>query len=176
MPYSGMKGCFVWAKAWFWPQASVWSTRLWQCARLVYVTLGQLIAYICHVVTLQCYANISWCAGAHIALDGDMLSQFLYLPAKLQSQLLSSMHMFMVLHSSRRPGQFAPTAPVSLPNIIQILESTPPLCCTAALTLTYLVNVYIVFLYFWDWMLLLLTCCAFANFAWDFKHLRWWKG
>ena len=67
-------------------------------------------------------------AGPHIALDGDLLSQFLYLPTALQKQLLSALRVQLVLQQAAAPSQAGPPVSVSLPNIIQVLESTLPMC------------------------------------------------
>ena len=66
--------------------------------------------------------------GPHIVLDGDMLSQFLYLPTELQKQLLSSLQAQLVLRRAADPNCVGPHISVSLPNIIQVLESTLPIC------------------------------------------------
>lgn len=68
----------------------------------------------------------SFFAGPYIALDGDMLFQFLYLPTKKQKQLLGAMD---IQEGIRRAiHQAGPRPPVSLPNIIQVLENALPMC------------------------------------------------
>lgn len=67
-------------------------------------------------------------AGPHIALDGDMLSQFLYLPTKLQKQLLLATDMQLALMGIANPSHIGLHASTSLPTIIQVLESTLPVC------------------------------------------------
>ena len=69
---------------------------------------------------------ICFFAGPYIALDGDMLLQFLYLPTQKQKQLLSAMEVQEGL--SRGTNQAGPHPPASLPNIIQVLENALPMC------------------------------------------------
>lgn len=61
-----------------------------------------------------------------MALDGDLLSQFMYLPTKKQQQLIAAMDIQQGLR--RALNQAGPCPPVTLPNIIQVLEGSLPVC------------------------------------------------
>lgn len=65
-------------------------------------------------------------AGPFTALDGDMLSQFLYLPTKKQKQLLAALDTHEALRRAVTQADSRP--PASLPNIIQVLENALPVC------------------------------------------------
>ncbi|KAL3137577.1 hypothetical protein ABBQ38_004860 [Trebouxia sp. C0009 RCD-2024] len=64
--------------------------------------------------------------GPYMALDGDLLSQFMYLPTKKQQQLIAAMDIQQGLR--RALNQAGPCPPVTLPNIIQVLEGSLPVC------------------------------------------------
>ena len=58
-------------------------------------------------------------AGPHIALDGDMLLQFLYLPNHLQQEMVVSMDYMM---------DISKPVSISLPNLLRVLEGALPVC------------------------------------------------
>ena len=91
---------------------------------LTHLQILQLMPGLC--LALAFIFAIASFAGPYIALDGDMLSQFLYLPSKKQKDLLTAMDSYEGLR--RAIYQARPCPSVSLPNIIQVLENALPVC------------------------------------------------
>ena len=67
-------------------------------------------------------------AGPHIALDGDLLAQFLHLPATLQQRLVSAMLEHQAVKQASKGTQAGQQPLVSLPILTWALEGTLPIC------------------------------------------------
>ncbi|KAL0033688.1 hypothetical protein WJX77_000833 [Trebouxia sp. C0004] len=66
--------------------------------------------------------------GPHIALDGDLLAQFLYLPVPLQQRLVSAVLAHQAVKQASEGTHAGQEPLVSLPVLIWALEGTLPIC------------------------------------------------
>jgi len=90
-----------------------------------FLSLYKLVGFTWRAITkiMNCHD-----AGPHTALDGDLLAQFLYLPATLQQQLVSAMLAHQALKQASEGTQAGQQPLVSLPILIWALEGTLPIC------------------------------------------------
>ena len=95
--------------------------RLSNCPQIAVINLAL------SVWPASCHEVFCHPAGPHTALDGDVLCHFLYLPAILQQQLLSAM---LAAQAARQTCEGNPNShmPVSLSDLVRVLESTLPVC------------------------------------------------
>ena len=70
--------------------------------------------------------NGACAAGLHIALDGDMLAQFLQLPTHVQQRLSAAMHSQAHLQHAGRHSQSLEHVPLSLQQLTRVVEDALP--------------------------------------------------